>query len=51
VVERLLPLAKRLQIRRWVRAGFTVEAQMLIDLDESAPRAILFARQPQRIST
>jgi SAM-dependent methyltransferase len=31
-------------------AGFTVEAQMLIDLDESAPGAILFARQPQCIS-
>jgi SAM-dependent methyltransferase len=39
------------RVAAWLSdAGFTVEAQMLIDLDESAPGAILFARQPQCIS-
>lgn len=36
------------QVTTWLHdAGFTVEAHMLLDLDESAPGAILFAhRQP-----
>jgi ubiquinone/menaquinone biosynthesis C-methylase UbiE len=35
------------RVAAWLRdAGFTVEAQMLIDLDESVPGAVLFARQP-----
>jgi SAM-dependent methyltransferase len=39
------------RVAAWLSdAGFTVEAQMLLDLDESAPGAILFARQPQCIS-
>jgi SAM-dependent methyltransferase len=34
------------QVAAWLRdAGFTVEAQMLIDLDESVPGAVLFARR------
>jgi hypothetical protein len=34
------------QLAAWLRdAGFTVEAQMLLDLDESVPRAVLFARR------
>ncbi|MFI6265879.1 class I SAM-dependent methyltransferase [Micromonospora sp. NPDC051006] len=34
------------QVTTWLRdAGFTVEAQLLIDLDESIPGAILFARR------
>jgi hypothetical protein len=36
----------------WLRnAGLTVEAQMLIDVDESVPGAVLFARQPMHISS
>src|SRR6266511_3740800 len=39
------------RVAAWLSdARFTVEAQMLIDLDETAPGAILFARQPQCIS-
>lgn len=39
------------RVAAWLsEAGFTVEAQMLLDLDESAPGAILFARRPQCIS-
>jgi SAM-dependent methyltransferase len=39
------------RVAAWLSdAGFTAEAQMLIGIDESAPGAILFARQPQRIS-
>ncbi|MEU0190156.1 class I SAM-dependent methyltransferase [Streptomyces afghaniensis] len=36
------------QVTNWLHdAGFTVEAQMLLDLDESVPGAVLFAhRQP-----
>ncbi|WDV52700.1 methyltransferase domain-containing protein [Streptomyces coeruleorubidus] len=36
------------QVTTWLRdAGFTVEAHMLLDLDESTPGAVLFAhRQP-----
>jgi hypothetical protein len=34
------------QVAAWLRdAGFTVEAQMLLDLDESVPGAVLFARR------
>ncbi|MFB6991760.1 class I SAM-dependent DNA methyltransferase [Streptomyces sp. NPDC056304] len=34
------------QVAAWLRdAGFTVEAQMLIDPDESVPGAVLFARR------
>jgi SAM-dependent methyltransferase len=34
------------QVAAWLRdAGFTVEAQMLLDPDESAPGAVLFARR------
>ncbi|WP_149825115.1 class I SAM-dependent DNA methyltransferase [Streptomyces tailanensis] len=34
------------RVATWLRdAGFTVEAQLLLDLDESAPGAILFARR------
>jgi SAM-dependent methyltransferase len=29
-------------------AGFTIEGQLLLDLDESVPGAVLFARQPER---
>ncbi|MGH3380015.1 MAG: class I SAM-dependent DNA methyltransferase [Actinoallomurus sp.] len=33
------------QLTAWLRdAGFTVEAQLLLDLDKSAPGAVLFAR-------
>jgi hypothetical protein len=33
------------QVAAWLRdAGFTVEAQMLLGLDESVPGAVLFAR-------
>jgi SAM-dependent methyltransferase len=39
------------RVAAWLSdAGFTLEAQMLVGLDESAPGAILFARQPQCIS-
>jgi SAM-dependent methyltransferase len=39
------------QVAAWLSdAGFTVEAQMLMGLDESAPGAILFARHPECIS-
>jgi SAM-dependent methyltransferase len=35
------------QVAAWLRdAGFTIEAQMLIDPDESVPGAIIFARRP-----
>jgi SAM-dependent methyltransferase len=35
------------RVAAWLRAaGFTVTTQMLIDLDESVPGAILFARRP-----
>ncbi|MFJ9864485.1 class I SAM-dependent DNA methyltransferase [Streptomyces sp. NPDC101165] len=34
------------QVAAWLsEAGFTVEAQMLLDLDESVPGAVLFARR------
>jgi SAM-dependent methyltransferase len=34
------------QVTAWLRdAGFTVEAQMLLDPDDSAPGAVLFARR------
>jgi SAM-dependent methyltransferase len=34
------------QVALWLRdAGFTVRAQMLLDLDESVPGAVLFARR------
>ncbi|MCZ4609608.1 hypothetical protein O3S80_38745 [Streptomyces sp. Lzd4kr] len=34
------------QVAAWLRdAGFTVEAHMLIDPDESVPGAVLFARR------
>ncbi|MET9518012.1 class I SAM-dependent methyltransferase [Streptomyces sp. NPDC002994] len=34
------------QVAAWLRdAGFTVEAQLLLDLDESVPGAVLFARR------
>jgi hypothetical protein len=33
------------RVRAWLReAGFTVEAQMLLDPDETVPGAVLFAR-------
>jgi len=35
------------RVAAWLRdAGFTVEAQLLLDPDESAPGAVLFARRP-----
>lgn len=35
------------RVAAWLRdAGFTVEAQMLLDPDDSVPGAILFARRP-----
>jgi hypothetical protein len=34
------------QVTAWLRdAGFTVEAQMLLDPDENVPQAVLFARR------
>ncbi|GAA3814618.1 class I SAM-dependent DNA methyltransferase [Streptomyces phyllanthi] len=34
-------------VAAWLRdAGFTLEAQMLLDLDEAVPGAVLFARRP-----
>jgi SAM-dependent methyltransferase len=40
------------QVAAWLRdAGFTVEAHMLIDPDESVPGALLFARRPPRGGT
>ncbi|WP_329575005.1 class I SAM-dependent methyltransferase [Kitasatospora sp. NBC_01250] len=39
------------QVAAWLRdAGFTVEAHMLTDPDESTPGALLFARRPPRSS-
>lgn len=35
------------RVADWLRdAGFTVEAQLLLDLDESVPGAVLVARRP-----
>ncbi|MGW1502947.1 class I SAM-dependent methyltransferase [Streptomyces mirabilis] len=35
------------QVAAWLRdTGFTIEAQMLLDPDESVPGAVLFARRP-----
>jgi len=35
------------QVAAWLRdAGFTIEAQLLLDPDESSPGAVLFARRP-----